>query len=73
MTPTSGTKASPVPDALIGPDELAAYLHVPIKTIYEWRYLGTGPPGYRVGRHVRYRLNDIDNWLETKRDRPRVP
>jgi excisionase family DNA binding protein len=59
-------------DAMIGPNELADYLGVPIKTIYEWRYLGFGPPGYRIGRHVRYRLTDVEQWLETKRDQQRV-
>lgn len=57
-----------VRDAMIGPNELADYLGVPIKTIYEWRYLGVGPAGYRIGRHVRYRITDVEQWLETRRD-----
>jgi excisionase family DNA binding protein len=69
-----GPKRTPshaVQDALIGPSELAAYLGVPVKTVYEWRYLGVGPPGYRIGRYVRYRPIDVDSWLETRRDQPR--
>jgi excisionase family DNA binding protein len=65
-------EARTLQDALIGSNELADYLGVPIKTIYEWRYLGVGPPGYRIGRHVRYRLTDVERWLETKRDQQRV-
>jgi excisionase family DNA binding protein len=35
--------------------ELAELLGVPVTTLYQWRHRGEGPPGYRVGRHVRYR------------------
>ena len=41
---------------LVGPDEVAVFLGVPLRTVYRWRSRGEGPPGYRVGRHVRYRL-----------------
>ena len=35
--------------------DLAELLGVPVTTLYQWRHRGEGPPGYRVGRHVRYR------------------
>jgi excisionase family DNA binding protein len=54
--------------ALLSIAELAAYLGVPIATIYQWRHHHRGPTGYRVGRHVRYRASDIEHWLETQRD-----
>lgn len=50
-------------DRLLTVDELAFFLGVPVKTIYQWRYKGTGPIGVRVGRHVRYRQVDVDRWL----------
>jgi excisionase family DNA binding protein len=53
---------------LLSPDELAALLRVPVATIYRWRYLHQGPPGFRVGRHVRFNLEDIHEWLESRRD-----
>ena len=40
-------------EPLIGIEELAEYLGVPIKTLYKWRQEGTGPCSVRVGRHVR--------------------
>ena len=49
--------------------EIARYLQVPPKTLYAWRYKGEGPPGYRVGRHVRYRWADVQEWLESRRGR----
>ncbi|MGH8972896.1 MAG: helix-turn-helix transcriptional regulator [Acidimicrobiia bacterium] len=48
---------------LLAPDDLAAYLGLPVKTLYQWRYKGIGPPGLRIGRHVRYRPEDVDAWL----------
>jgi len=51
-------------DRLIRVDELADYLGVSVATIYQWRYRREGPPGFRVGRHVRYRWTDIEEWIE---------
>jgi excisionase family DNA binding protein len=53
---------------LLSPHEVAAFLGVPLQTIYRWRYRHEGPPGYRVGRHVRYRTVDVEQWLEEHRD-----
>lgn len=55
-------------DRLLGPDEVAAFLGVPLRTIYRWRSRHEGPRGYRVGRHVRYRLDDVERWLEDRSD-----
>ncbi len=35
--------------------ELASMLKIPRQTLYSWRSRGEGPPGIRVGRHIRYR------------------
>ena len=53
-------------DRLIGVDELAKYLEVPKATIYVWRNRGVGPPGFRVGKHVRFRWTDIERWIEDR-------
>ena len=55
-------------DELLSIADLAAYLGVPVATIYRWRYQRQGPLGYRIGRHVRYRSSDIEHWLEKQRD-----
>lgn len=55
-------------DQLLSPAELADYLSIPVQTIYQWRHRGDGPPGYRVGRHVRYRWTDIQAWLDDQTD-----
>lgn len=50
-------------DRLVNVDELAAYLNVSAKTLYAWRYRKKGPPALRVGRHLRYRWADINEWV----------
>lgn len=49
---------------LLSTDEVARLLVVPVTTLYTWRYKGTGPKAYRVGKHLRYRLSDVMEWLD---------
>jgi excisionase family DNA binding protein len=65
-TPKDGS--SEPGEALLSVAELAAFLGVPVATIYRWRHQRQGPIGYRIGRHIRYRTRDIEQWLETQRD-----
>jgi excisionase family DNA binding protein len=53
-------------DHLLSPDEVAEYLGVPIATLYAWRGRHTGPRAVRVGRHLRYRENDLAAWIESQ-------
>jgi excisionase family DNA binding protein len=48
----------------IGIEALAAEIGIPIRTIYAWRTRGTGPRGYRLGKHIRFRREDVEAWLE---------
>lgn len=59
-----GTQTTP----LLSPEELSAFLGVPLPTIYRWRSRQEGPPGFRVGRHVRYRLDEVYDWLDARRE-----
>ena len=38
-------------------------------TIYHWRRTGYGPPGVRIGRHVRYRPEDVRAWVQSELDK----
>jgi excisionase family DNA binding protein len=62
------TNATPV--ALFTPESLAAYLGVPVATLYSWNYKRCGPQVLHVGRHVRYRRADVERWLEDQRVTP---
>jgi excisionase family DNA binding protein len=46
--------------------ELLAYLQVPKATLYSWRREGKGPRAFTIGKHLRFRRNDVDAWLETR-------
>lgn len=45
------------------PGAVADYTGVPVSTLAQWRYLERGPRFVKVGRMVRYRRIDIDEWL----------
>ena len=55
-------------DPLLTVEDLANYLDVPVATIYAWRYRRQGPPGFRVGRHVRFRWSDVERWIDDRRE-----
>ncbi|MCM8549204.1 AlpA family transcriptional regulator [Streptomyces sp. STCH 565 A] len=51
---------------LATPAEVAEYLGVPVKTLYQWKYRGIGPNVHKVGRHLRYRWAEVDAWLNAQ-------
>ena len=44
--------------------DVADYLQVPVQTLYSWRAQGYGPPARRMGKHLRYRPEDVTSWLD---------
>ncbi len=60
--PRTSTELEP----LLSTRDLAAYLGVPVATLYGWRYQDVGPQSFRVGRHLRYRLGDVEEWLQSQ-------
>ncbi len=53
-------------DRLLTVEDLAEYLGVPVATLYAWRYRNVGPPGFRVGRHLRFRWSDVEHWIQDR-------
>ena len=51
-------------DQLMTPQELAEHVGVPLATVRQWRVKGTGPHGFMVGKHLRYRRADVAAWLD---------
>jgi hypothetical protein len=43
--------------------ETAAVLRTPVATLRYWRHLGVGPDGFRLGRRVVYRREDVARWV----------
>jgi len=52
-----------------GPEELwsiqdtAAFLRIPTGTLYQWRHRRTGPPAFKLGRHLRYDPAAVRAWV----------
>ncbi|MEU9710765.1 MULTISPECIES: helix-turn-helix domain-containing protein [unclassified Streptomyces] len=53
-----------LPDRYLTPEDLASLLSIPIETVYHWRKRRTGPPGFRIGRHIRYDPATVRAWIE---------
>jgi excisionase family DNA binding protein len=43
--------------------QVAELLAVPPGTLAQWAHRGVGPPYVRIGRHTRYRWEDVEAWL----------
>lgn len=52
------------PRPLASIEDVSAYLGIPIASLYQWRYLNKGPRAAKVGRHLRYRWADVNEWLD---------
>lgn len=50
---------------LWGVKDVAEYLGVPEQTLYQWRTRNYGPPGRRVGKYVKYRPADVEQWFDS--------
>jgi excisionase family DNA binding protein len=50
-------------DQLDSPAQVAERLQIPERTLNDWRYKGVGPRYLRIGKHVRYRRADVEDWL----------
>ncbi|MGY6655131.1 helix-turn-helix domain-containing protein [Amycolatopsis sp. TRM77291] len=50
-------------DPLWSVEDVADYLRVPVKTLYQWKWLGEGPPVRKIGRHLRYDPTKVRAWV----------
>jgi excisionase family DNA binding protein len=46
--------------------EVAAYLGIPVQTLYAWRKSRTGPPAARIGKHLRYEPDAVRTWVRSR-------
>ncbi len=46
-------------------EDVAAYLDVPIETLYAWRKKPYGPRAARVGKHLRYDPDEVRAWFKS--------
>ena len=55
------------PSEVMTVDELAAYLKIPKSTLYKLVREGK-IPSQKVGRHLRFRKETIDRWLDQQQE-----
>ncbi len=53
-----------LPERYLTPADVAELLGVPVETLYQWRRKHTGPPAFRVGRHLRYDPVRLREWVD---------
>jgi hypothetical protein len=53
-------------DGLLNEKEAAASLNVSVAATRKWRVQGRGPAYLKLGKLVRYRPEDINEWLSTR-------
>jgi predicted DNA-binding transcriptional regulator AlpA len=61
--------SNPKPTGYLKPLEAAQYLRSSPSTLAKLRLYGGGPTYSRIGRAVRYRLADLDAWMDLRRSR----
>ncbi|WP_328920321.1 helix-turn-helix domain-containing protein [Streptomyces sp. NBC_00208] len=55
-----------LPDRYLTPEDLAVMFRLPsVETVYAWRKKRIGPPGIRVGKHLRYDPQAVRTWVES--------
>ena len=52
---------------LLAESAVAEQLDCETKTLQAWRCRGGGPAFVKVGRLVRYRPEDVEQWIESRR------
>ena len=52
---------------LLSTEALAEYLDVAVSTLRQYRLDGKGPTYIKIGHLVRYRVEDVEEWLATKK------
>ncbi|MFD8932767.1 MULTISPECIES: helix-turn-helix domain-containing protein [Streptomyces] len=56
-----------LPDRYLTPGDIAEMFEVPKETVYQWRKKRTGPPGFRIGKHLRYDPADVRRYVAERR------
>ncbi|MFZ3557070.1 helix-turn-helix domain-containing protein [Streptomyces sp. BH055] len=63
QTDPRATLRGGLPDRYLTPGDIAETFGVPLETVYQWRKKRTGPPGFRIGKHLRYDPADVQTYV----------
>lgn len=54
-------------DSSLGDEhDLASYLGITVATLRAWRFQKRGPPFLKLGHLVRYRWEDVQEWIKSR-------
>ncbi|WP_432847314.1 helix-turn-helix domain-containing protein [Amycolatopsis sp. CA-161197] len=53
-------------DRLWTVEDVSDYLGVPVKTLYQWKWRGEGPPVKKIGRHLRDDPAKLRAWVDAE-------
>lgn len=56
----------------VNEQEVSRITGLAVQTLRNYRYLGTGPVFLKVGRAIRYKIEDIITYMEKQRIEPRL-
>lgn len=51
-------------EPLLTIDEVSKITRVPVKSLREYRAIGTGPRSAKLGKRIVYRRADVEAWIE---------
>ncbi|MDR1242217.1 MAG: helix-turn-helix domain-containing protein [Deltaproteobacteria bacterium] len=56
-----------ITEKLLSPVEVEEMYNIPTTTLEKWRSLKMGPSYHKLGKHIRYKPKDVEQWIESKR------
>ncbi|MGW3354133.1 helix-turn-helix domain-containing protein [Streptomyces bungoensis] len=60
-----------LPDRYLTADDIAEIFEVPKETVYQWRKKRVGPPGFRIGKYIRYDPADVRAYVTSRKNADR--
>ena len=57
-----------LPDRYLTADDIAVMFKVPKETVYQWRKKRIGPPGFRIGKYIRYDPTDVHAYVTSRKN-----
>ncbi|MEV7389533.1 helix-turn-helix domain-containing protein [Streptomyces sp. NPDC091215] len=60
-----------LPDRYLTADDIAEIFEVPKETVYQWRKKRIGPPGFRIGKYIRYDPADVHRYVTGRKNADR--
>lgn len=54
-------------EILFSPIQVQEIYNIPITTLEKWRSQKIGPSYHKLGKHIRYKPKEVEEWIESKR------